>query len=208
MNESEPYHQKYFSRWAETKVHRHHLPHWSQNEVWCHATWRLADSIPMDKLRVWREQKNIWMENNPPPWDEETENEYHTIFSQQMEDWMDQGMGSCVLRDPENAAIIADALLFFNGERYELSAFAVMPNHTHVLFSPRGGYAIAEIIKSWKGYTAYLINKRMNRDGELWQEDYWDRLVRNERHFYKVNEYVKNNPEKAGLKAGFVVWEK
>jgi len=201
-----PLDQQFFSRWAETKIHRHHLPHWSQNEVWCHATWRLADSIPADKLRVWHAQKKIWMEKNPPPWDESTENEYHRVFSRQMEDWMDQGMGSCVLKTPENTRIVADALAFFNGERYSLAAFAVMPNHAHVLFSPRNGHAIADIIKSWKGYTANAINKRSGRQGELWQEDYWDRLIRNEKHYHRVKAYVMNNPGKAGLKTGFFVW--
>ena len=77
-----------------------------------------------------------------------------------------------------------------------------MPNHVHVLFRPLGKHVLAEILKSWKGFTAREINKRIGKKGSLWQDEYWDRLIRSERHFFKVAEYIRENPVKARLKKG------
>jgi len=192
----------------ETQKHRRSLPHWNQAETWCFVTWRLGDSIPESRFKEWVENKKYWMECHPKPWDDATDEEFHERFSRQLDDWLDQGAGSCLLKDAENARIVANALLFFNGGRYELATFAVMPNHVHVLFCPRQGHGIKDILHSWKSFTANEINKRTGSRGTLWQEEYWDRLIRNENHFYKCAEYVRNNPAKAGLKTGFVVWDK
>lgn len=105
------------------------------------------------------------------------------------------------MKYPANANVVADALRHFDGERYELASFVVMPNHV-VLFRPLDGYALGEIVKSWKGFTAREINKGMGKSGSLWQDEYWDRLIRSERHFHKVAEYIRKNPAKAALRDG------
>src|SRR5690606_1647656 len=61
--------------------------------------------------------------------------------------------------------------------------------------------------KSWKGFTAREINQRICRTGPLWQDEYWDRLIRNERHYFKVAEYIRENPAKANLRDGQFIWE-
>jgi type I restriction enzyme R subunit len=63
-------------------------------------------------------------------------------------------------------------------------------------------------LKSWKGFTAREINKRLGKTGALWQDEYWDRLIRSEQHFFKSAEYIQENPSKAQLHEGqFVLWE-
>jgi type I restriction enzyme R subunit len=192
----------FFNPDAEIDVTRNRLPHWQQGEAWVFVTWRLGDSLPKVKLDQWKAEREAWMKHHPEPWDEKTEAEYHDHFSHQLDEWLDQGSGSCVLKDPANSKIVADALRHFDGERYELASFVVMPNHVHVLFRPIGEHALAEILKSWKGFTAREINKRIGKAGALWQDEYWDRLIRNERHFFKVAEYVRENPVKAKLEGG------
>ncbi len=178
------------------------MPHWQQGEAWVFVTWRLGDSLPKAKLDRWKEERAIWLSHHPEPWDEKTEAEYHERFSSQIDEWLDQGSGSCVLKDPANAKMVADALRHFDGERYEIASFVVMPNHVHVLFRPLGKHTLPEILKSWKGFTAREINKRIGKTGALWQDEYWDRLIRNERHFFKVAEYIRENPVKAKLEGG------
>jgi len=192
----------FFNPHAEIDITKNRLPHWQQGEAWVFVTWRLRDSLPKAKLDQWKEEREIWVRLHPEPWDEKIEAEYHERFSWQIDDWLDQGSGSCVLKDPANAKIVADALRHFDGERYELASFVVMPNHVHVLFRPLGKHALPEILKSWKGFTAREINRRMGKAGELWQDEYWDRLIRNERHFFKVAEYIRENPVKAKLEGG------
>lgn len=193
----------------EIDMHQNHLPHWQQGDVYIFASWWLADSVPREKLEQWTVEKEAWLKHHPKPWDEKTEKECHRRFSQTMDEWLDHGFGSCLLKDPANARIVANALHHFDDVRYRLDAFVVMPNHVHVLFCPLGGHKLEDIIQSWKGFTAREINKRQGAKGTLWQEDYWDRLIRNERHYYTCREYIRQNPVKAKLRDGqFILFEK
>ena len=190
----------FYNKQSETDTHRRNLPHWQQGHVWCFVTWRLADSLPKAKLDQWNTERSDWLKQHPEPWDEEAETAYHEKFSRQIDEWLDQGNGSCVLRDSANATIVAEAVRHFDGERYEIASFVVMPNHVHVLFRPLGGHVLADIVKSWKGFTGREINKRMGKTGVLWQDEYWDRLIRNERHFFKVAKYIRDNPKGTGAR--------
>ncbi len=78
-----------------------------------------------------------------------------------------------------------------------------MPNHCHVLIEPPEGAALGKIVLSWKNYTARFINEYKSRTGvrpsQVWQREYWDRFIRNERHFEAAKNYIAMNPVKAGL---------
>ncbi len=200
---------KFLNPYAEIKMHENHLPHWQQGDALEFVTWRLADSIPQAKLSEWMELRDAWMKHHPRPWDETAEQEYHKRFSRKLDEWLDEGCGACVLKDPENAAIVANALRYFDGDRYELDSFVVMPNHVHVLFRPAPDRPLEKVVQSWKGFTAREINKRLGAKGSFWQEDYWDRLIRNERHLFKCREYIRQNPEKAKLRENeYALFEK
>ena len=77
-----------------------------------------------------------------------------------------------------------------------------MPNHVHVLFRLLGSHRLEDVIKSWKGFTAREINRLLQRRGPLWQQDYWDRMIRNEEHLLSCRNYIRDNPMKARLRAG------
>jgi REP element-mobilizing transposase RayT len=138
---------------------------------------------------------------HPKPWTSEVEAEYHATFTEAIEQWLDAGDGACVLRDHAIARLVANALLHFDGQRYLMDAFVIMPNHVHALFRLVEPFRLESVLKSWKGFTAREINKRLGRRGKLWQDDYWDRLIRNESHWLKCRDYVFDNPPKANLPA-------
>ena len=71
-----------------------------------------------------------------------------------------------------------NALLFFDGARYAIHAWVVMPNHIHVLFTPTPGWSLSDILSSWKSFTAKEANKVLLRSGQFWHEDYFDRFIR------------------------------
>ena len=119
---------------------------------------------------------------------------YHEQFSNKFDQWLDEGLGSCVLKDAECSKVVADAFHHFDGDKYYLDNFVVMPNHVHVTIKVNEGEDVAKIVQSWKSYTAKEINKITGSEGTLWQKDYWDRIVRNEDHLIKVRGYVDNNP--------------
>ncbi len=186
----------FLNPFEEILEHWHRLPHWEQGQAWQFVTWRLADALPAESLAEWQAEKDLWLAKHPQPWDDKTVSEYHERFSQRIDRWLDAGHGSCVLRDRACADIVAKAFRHFDGERYGIGPFVVMPNHVHVLFRPKEGHALEDILHSWKSYTAKEINRALGRKGTLWQEDYWDRMIRNERHWHACRRYIVENPSR------------
>lgn len=74
-----------------------------------------------------------------------------------------------------------------------------MPNHVHVLFRSLQSQELNKIIRSWKGVSARKLNVYLQSSGKVWQEDYWDRLIRSQKHLSKTISYIKENPQKAHL---------
>jgi len=107
--------------------------------------------------------------------------------------------GSCWLEDSKVASGVENTLLHFQGERYALSAWCVMPNHVHVVVTPFSGFTLPEILHSWKSFSAHEINDLLGRMGPVWEQESFDHLVRNERAFDKFVSYTENNPVSAGL---------
>jgi len=196
----------FFNPRDETAIHHNRLPHWQQSTVYYFATWRLADSVPQDKLSQWTYEKEIWLSLHPKPWGTDITTEYHQRFSGKIDEWLDAGMGLCFLRRPEAAQIVAATLLHFDQQRYAIDQFIIMPNHVHVLFLKHSNYLLPAIIKSWKGFSARKINQQLGGTGQLWMDDYWDRIIRNDEHLQPCREYIRRNPEKAGLKVGEYIY--
>lgn len=185
--------------WSEVKIHRgRKLPHWQQDKRTYFVTFHLADSIPQAKLREWAAERAAWLRWNPPPWSEAQQKEYARRFGVNFERWLDAGEGACVLRQLEAAEIVAHALR----ERAEQHAFIVMPNHVHALFSTKPDEGLGRLLQPWKGASAREINQLFARTGTLWQKDYFDRLIRNDEHFWNCAKYIRNNPVKARLSPG------
>jgi carbamoylphosphate synthase large subunit/REP element-mobilizing transposase RayT len=179
---------------------RRNLPHWEQEGATYFVTFRLADAVPAELAAQWRDELATWRHFHPEPWDTETVAEYRRRFLQTREDWLDQGHGSCLLREPKFAQVVADALRFFDDERYHLDAFVVMPNHVHALIQPLPGSDLKDIVRSWKSYTARQINKGLDRSGTLWMQESFDRIVRDWDSLVRCRDYIAQNPEKARLR--------
>ncbi|BCU77763.1 hypothetical protein llg_24780 [Luteolibacter sp. LG18] len=177
------------------------LPHWQQDHSTYFLTFRLADSIPHGKLAKWREERMIWMQVHPPPWSTEDEMEYHKRFSRAIERWLDGGEGACVLEEQRAADAVREVLLAKDGERFLQHAFVVMPNHVHALVSLGQDEALDDLLKIWKGVSSRRINLAMERSGELWQANYFDRVIRDGEHFWNCAKYIRRNPTKARLTA-------
>ena len=114
-------------------------------------------------------------------------------LQEEVQNCLDAGYGSCVLRDETCRQIVEDALWHFAGERYHLYAYIVMPNHVHVLFQPMEGRTLSRIVADWKSYTAHKINELRGTDGTVWQKESFDTLVRSQRHFQTVVSYIRKN---------------
>lgn len=168
-----------FRGWNE----RGYLPHRDEPGLTQFVTFRLADTFPESLHSEW---EHFWrIEDNA---------ERRT----KLERYLDRSRGSCYLRQVEVAQIVEKALRYFHGERYELRAWCVMPNHVHVLFCV-GSASMATIIESWKKHTSQKINRLLCRRGKLWEPDYWDMYMRSAEHERKTVHYIESNPTKAKL---------
>lgn len=199
---------RFFDEFAE--IHKTHgrLPHWQQDRATYFLTFRLADSIPVNLLDEWRQERALWLADHPKPWTAETEADYHKLFSAKIDHYLDQGLGSCLLREPMSASLVAKAFQHFDQKRYLLHASVIMPNHVHLLLSLGDGIDLGKTISSWKRFTATRINRQDDQSGALWQKNYFDRLIRDWRHFINVARYIRRNPEKAKLPEGdFTLYE-
>jgi superfamily II DNA or RNA helicase len=176
-----------------------HLPHWRQDGTTYFVTFRLADSLPASRLTELTFERKAWLEKNPEPHSETQEAEHHGLFVRRLEGWLDAGHGDCWLKRPDVVAIVEESLRHFDGERYSLGWFAIMPNHVHALVIPLNGHALAEITHTWKSFTANRINAAVGRTGRLWQDESFDMIVRSSGHLRKVAEYIRDNPKAARL---------
>lgn len=168
---------------------RGYLPHFDAGAVVQTVTFRLADSLPRELY-----EKISVVAVNP----------INRFFALERE--IDRGLGSSLLAESYHAAAVENALNHFDGERYKLLAWVVMPNHVHVMIEQIAGHPLSRIVHSWKSFTANTINKQQNTSGRLWAPDYFDRFIRNEDHFTRARHYIEQNPVKAGLAARAEDW--
>lgn len=175
------------------------LPHWQQGEVMQFVTFRLGDAMPASKIRQWKEEHATWTLHHPKPWSPEQESEYHQRFTWKLERWLDEGAGSCLLKDPACRRVVEDVLMHGQGRQVEHHAWVIMPNHLHLLFTP--GLPLQTLMKVWKGTSARRI-----RMGSIWQKNYRDTLIRDARHFANAVRYIRRNPAKLRHDA-FTLWQ-
>lgn len=185
-------------------VYHRHLPHWRQDGATYFVTFRLEDSLPQAKLRELRQYKAEWQKQHPPPHQQQALENLTREIMRRVECWLDQGMGSCALRDPRAGQSTTKALHHFDSERYELDSYVVMPNHVHAILRPLlpGTHPLERILQSWKRHTAREINVELGLEGTLWQEESFDRIIRDEEHVYRAIQYIGTNPRRAGLARG------
>lgn len=172
---------------------RGYLPHFDGGSMTQFITCRLFDSLPQTVLEQFRyelQAKNV----------EDIDRETMILI----EKFLDSGYGECFLRKSAVAKVVKESLEKYNGERYKLFAWVIMPNHIHLLLKPLNNWELEKILHSFKSFTATEANKILQRTGKFWTRESFDRYIRDYEHFEKTWLYVENNPVKAGLcqKAG------
>lgn len=201
MNRTLPF--RGFNARGELLIARHHLPHWMQEGTTYFNTFRLGDSVPQSLLRQWEHERDIWLNLHPQPWSDVVADEYQARFTERMDDWLDAGMGDCHLRDVAIRDAVERHVLHFDSQRYDVDSLVLMPNHVHLLVTPRSGQKLFELLQGIKGTSAHTCNKMLGRIGQnFWMEDSYNRIVRDFDELTAFRRYIAANPEKAGLKPG------
>jgi REP element-mobilizing transposase RayT len=193
--------------------YRRRLPHFQHDDATYFVTSRLFDSLPahlIEKLAIEHESRKATLRRTVASeteflfrLDEENRRHFGKMdrFLHQIES------GSHFFRDPKLAAFFLESALFQHQKQYDLICQTVMSNHVHLVFSVRvNGLPLHTIMGSLKKYTSRRCNEFLNRRGAFWQDENWDRIVRDADELERIVGYVLENPVKAGLVADWRDW--
>jgi putative transposase len=169
---------------------RGYLPHHDVPGVTQFLTFRLEDAMPASRRGEWALLLQI-----------EDDRRRRT----KLEEYLDRGFGKCWLRRAAIAEVVESELRSADGQAYRLCAWAIMPNHVHVLVEI-WETPLAVLSRNWKGRSAREANKRLNRRGAFWEREYWDTRMRDEKQLRTAQHYVESNPVKAKLVAEARTW--
>jgi len=181
---------------------RNRLPHWDSEHAIYFITWCLVDAIPADVLMRFRAERDAEHDRILRLRGSVTIPEKKIMdaaLTEALERFLDQHNGECILRDLRAAKIVADSVRHFDGERYGLYAWCVMPNHVHVILSCMAGFDTSSILHSLKSFTSKEINKLLGRSGSRWQAESYDRCIRDSDELQRTVHYVLGNPMAAAL---------
>jgi Rad3-related DNA helicase/REP element-mobilizing transposase RayT len=175
-----------------------HLPHWTRDGGCYFVTFRLADALPASVVAELKEERRAREKSKVGAKKADSER-VNRLYSEKLNVLLDAGSGHCWLGQPAITEVVSKSITHFNGDRYHLAAWCVMNNHVHAVLKPLGENTLESILHSWKSFSAKEANKLLRRDGEFWQEEYYDHLIRDEEDLRHCVEYTYFNPEKAGI---------
>ncbi len=183
--------------------YRRRLPHWQPDGASFFVTFHLAQSVPAwvrKALQAGKEEDAL----------------VGGAFGQ-FDAWLDRvAEGSPRWLAEEGVArIVATELRRLDGDRYDLLAYCLMPNHVHLLIrmplsegwpEARLFPPLTEVLRTLKGRTARYGNQVLKRRGAFWQHESYDHVIRDDEELKRVAAYIVNNPVKAGLVRRWDAW--
>ena len=181
--------ENFLFRSGVRKRDRGRVPHWETSDASYFVTFRLRDSLPTEAVvRLMHERARMLAKAT----NYAQKMEVNRAFGKWLDTFLDRGHGSSILR--QHGGVVAETLKHFDGKRYELQAWCVMPNHVHVLVYVPGEARLDRILHSWKSYSAHAIGL-----GRIWAREYFDHIVRGEDEMERIGDYIRLNPLRAGL---------
>jgi REP element-mobilizing transposase RayT len=196
-------------RHGETTHYRGYLPHIVKPGASYFVTFRLADSLPREVLAKLEAELQTCSADIPicqshsshtsSPSPSQLKPDLDRERRKQIESFLDRGTGTCWLKDERIAAAACTTLKYFDGKRYELREWVIMPNHVHVIVRPINGWTLSAILQSWKLKIATDANKILGKTGQRFWQPESDRIIRDADEMLRVRRYIRRNPVNAGL---------
>lgn len=200
---------------------RRKLPHYQPSEAIYFITFRLAGSLPQEAIIRLREEREreLRAAGQDKSLSYRIRKKYFAKFDDLLEGKHD---GPTWLADGRIAKVVAEALHYWDGKRYRLLCYCIMPNHVHMMIEvgqigslsysgqEQAGnlsYRLSPILHSIKRYSARESNRILQRSGAFWQHESYDHVVRDRQELERIVAYVLNNPVKAGLAKSWDEWK-
>ena len=189
------------------------LTHFQSPGVTLFITFRLAGSLPMETINRLREEANRHISSLRHQTEGAPRSEKIQIIQTKMFGRWDSELDKSTnwpmwLSNPVIPETVGNAIHYLDGKQYVLDAFCIMPNHVHLVCTPikvgDNYVSIPKIMQSLKGLTARQANLVLNRQGQFWQHESFDHVVRNDKELERIIEYVLYNPIRAGLAPDWV----
>lgn len=188
-------------------AHYYHrkLPHFQPSEATFFVTFRLAGSVPVETLRRLRKNYDL-VEKGIPAQSDLTERERRElIYGAQKrlfaatDEFLDTHPNEPYwLKEKKVAEIAAEAMHFRDGQQYELHAYTIMPNHVHMLMTLLlKAPVLHKVMQDLKKYSGLHCNRQIGREGQFWENESYDHVVRSEEEFFRILNYILLNPVKA-----------
>lgn len=199
-----------------TRVHRGDLPHWDQPGVCAFVTFMLRDAMPKSVAADWQKARECWCIHRGIPTNSSSSDvlerlgpihfqRFQRFVSNAYGKSLDRGAGECLLAQKDCAAIVLEAIEYQHTRRGHIFDFVIMPNHVHLLFQTFPDVRLKTVLSSIRSYSARCLNQHLQRKGAVWDKEPFDHLVRSEHYFRRYQQYIRANPQRAGLKEGQVV---
>lgn len=201
----------YFNRNEPFSVVNKVTPHWTQRGCMVFITWRLKDSLPIQTIKLIENEidRLVALSREKNSQELEADAEWIGMLPRSIIGWktfhiyekyVDAGLGSCLLKVPSLRQVVVESLLKFDKERYYMSDFVIMPNHLHMLVAFPDEESLLKQPECWKRYTGRRINQLLGRKGDFWMPGQFDHLVRSEKQFEYLREYIAMNAVIAKLR--------
>lgn len=199
------------------EFYRRHLPHWQPRDAVFFVTFRLKNSLPIEvikSLKEEREHKKVALEGFPESEREKRNYLEARRYFGKWDSFLDKAeFGPRWLSKPEIANIIKEAMLYRDGNVFDLHTFCIMSNHVHVVFEISKSdwqsdlLPLHKIMQSLKRHTARQANLILGREGAFWQDESYDHVIRDNEEYIRIVNYVLENPVKAGLASQWEQWQ-
>jgi len=173
------------------------LPHWEVADRWHFLTIRCQGSLPKEAQQKIREIHDTLKEidANSPDF-AQLQRKYFLAC----EKYLDAGTGFAPLTREEVNRPCLEALKKIEEEGWLIGECTIMPNHLHCLIYPGDSHQpLRGVIQRFKGRASRELNLILNRKGRFWQQDWFDRWIRDENELRKTIHYIRQNPVKANL---------
>ncbi|MBK1875641.1 transposase [Pelagicoccus mobilis] len=178
---------------------RNRLPHWEVKGASFFITIRCAGSMPKEAVARVKEIRES-MDRVESVSDQLVHLQRQLFLI--CEKYLDSGYGFCPFSDDLLARRFIEIFEDWLAEaNWCPSAFCVMPNHVHLLAMRRekSPVGLRDFVSRLKGRSAKELNELLGRRGAFWHPDWFDRWMRNFAELRRVEEYILDNPVKAGL---------